>query len=70
MAQQGDVADTGDDKKENRASEDDDGESRRRSKSTGDDIFVVEVLRDVPPRTLALLGQVEGVQGQGVDGRQ
>ena len=65
--QERNIADAGDDKHEQRDGEDGHGECRRHRESGGN-VVAIEVLADIVPFTVILLREVEGVEGQSVDG--
>ena len=66
VGKQRNIADTSDDEHQEGDGEDEHGEGRGHRKGRGDEI-TVEVLRDIIPVALLLLGEIERVQGQRVD---
>ena len=66
VGKQRNVADTSDDEHQEGDGEDEHGEGRGHRKGRGDEV-TVEVLRDIIPVALLLLGEIERIQGQRVD---
>ena len=63
MHQEGDVADTGNDEKEQGAQEDQTSEGSRDDESRCDKVVTLKILREVPPAIPIGLGEVEGIEG-------
>ena len=66
VGKQRNIADTSDDEHQEGDGEDEHGESRGHRKGRCDEV-TVEVLRDIIPVALLLLGEIERIQGQRVD---
>lgn len=67
MAEQRNVANTGDNQQQRGTGENEDSERRGDSKTCRDEIVAGEVLSNVPPRTLVTFREVERVEREGVD---
>lgn len=61
VAQKRNVTDTSGKKEEHRASKNYNGESGGDREGSSDQVVALEICRWIPPITLALLGQVEGI---------
>ena len=66
VGKQRNIADTSDDEHQEGDGEDEHGEGRGHRKGRGDEV-TVEVLRDIIPVALLLLGEIERIQSQRVD---
>ncbi len=67
VAEQRDVANTGDNQQQRGTGENEDSECRGDRKTCRDKIIAGEVLSDVPPRALVAFRKVERVERKGVD---
>ena len=68
MHQKRNVADGGHNKREQGSQEHETREGRRHDKTGSDEVIALKVLRQRPPRALVGLGEVEGVEGESIDG--
>lgn len=67
VTQKRNVAETGNDEENERASKDNCGEERGECQTGGRSTIACEVLGDIVPAAFVLVGEVDSVEGEGID---